>query len=168
MRDAQREALSLPNTAMAVTIDIGEAKNIHPKNKQEVGRRLALAARALAYPEDIAPKDLGGEHAGPRYARHDVENGTIRLGFSNTSALRARDYDPLRGFTIAGEDRVFRPAHVRIELKTIVVWHPQIKAPVAVRYAWADNPVANLINAAGLPASPFRTDDWPGVTAGKR
>ena len=153
---------------MAVTIDIGEANNIHPRNKQEVGRRLALAARALAYPDDMELDELGA-YAGPLFAKFAVEGGRVRLSFEHVGGgLQARDEDPLRGFTIAGEDKVFRLAHARIEGPNVIVWHPHVPKPAAVRYGWADNPVCNLINVEGLPASPFRTDDWPGVTAGRR
>jgi len=153
LREGQRLALAEPNTAMAVAIDIG-GDGIHPKNKQEVGRRLALAARAVAYGEQI-------EFAGPLYAAMAIEGATIRLSFTHAQGLRARANRPLEGFAIAGADRRFVWAEARIEGTTVVVSSPQVPAPVAVRYAFADNPACNLENAAGLPASPFRTDQWP-------
>lgn len=170
LRDAQRRALAVPRTGMAVAIDIGEARDIHPKNKQEVGRRLALCARALAYPDEIRGK-LDGPivSAGPLYQAVRFERGRARLTFTHRgTGLAIRGDGPLQGFTIAGSDRVFRKAQAALEDGQVLVWHPDISEPKAVRYAWADNPIANLANAEDLPASPFRTDDWPGVTAGKR
>ncbi|MHC4670466.1 MAG: sialate O-acetylesterase [Planctomycetota bacterium] len=156
LRDAQRHALAEPNTAMAVAVDIGEARDIHPKNKQEVGRRLALAAQALAY-AGARPRQEKVVFSGPLYESHAVRGREVVVRFRHVGGgLAARDGDALRGFAVAGADRRFLRAQARLE------------RPVAVRYAWADNPVCNLINAEGLPASPFRTDDWPGVTAGKR
>jgi len=168
LREAQLMALSLPNTGMAVAIDIGDAKDIHPKNKQEVGRRLALNARHLVYGEDVV-------NSGPIYKSMTVESGRIHLSFDyvdgglvmkNPGVLVIPGFDS--SFAIAGPDRKFRWARAKIDGKTVVVWHPDIKNPVAVRYAWASNPVATLYNKAGLPASPFRTDDWPGITRGKK
>ncbi len=153
LREGQRLALQEPNTAMAVAIDIG-GDGIHPKNKQDVGHRLALAARAVAYGEQI-------EFAGPLYAAMAIEGATIRLEFTHARGLRARANRPLEGFAIAGADRRFVWAEARIEGTTVVVSSPQVPAPVAVRYAFADNPAGNLENAADLPASPFRTDQWP-------
>lgn len=161
LREAQSMALSLPKTGMAVAIDIGEADDIHPKNKQEVGRRLALAALAIAYGKDVV-------YSGPLYESMSIEGNRIRLRFKHVDGgLVAKDGEGLKGFAIAGEDRKFVWAEARIEGDTVVVSSPQVPNPVAVRYAWADNPVCNLYNRAGLPASPFRTDDWPGVTAPK-
>lgn len=157
LREAQTKALSIENTGMAVTIDIGEADDIHPKNKQEVGRRLALQAMGRAYQSMLV-------HSGPMYREMKIEGNAIRLSFDNPhGGLEARG-GPLRGFAIAGEDRKFVWADARIEGLEVVVSSEAVPQPVAVRYAWADNPVANLYNGAGLPASPFRTDDWPGLT----
>jgi len=167
LRDAQRFALKEKNTAMAVTIDIGAANDIHPRNKQEVGRRLALAALANLYRDDL-DDEPAPVWAGPLYESHTVEGNKVILRFRFGNGLRARGDDPLIGFSIAGADKRFLWAHARIEGNTVIVRHPRIKAPVAVRYGWADNPICNLVNADGLPASPFRTDDWPGVTTGKR
>lgn len=160
LRESQVEALGLRNTGMAVTIDIGMSKNIHPTNKQEVGRRLALAARAVAYGEDVIP-------SGPLYRQLTSENGRLRVWFDYAAGgLEARGGEPLNGFLIAGEDGKFVAAEARIEGDTVVVSSPEVKRPVAVRYAWADDPVtANLVNKAGLPASPFRTDGWPDPVA---
>jgi len=160
LREAQTMTLSLPNTGMAVTIDIGEADNIHPQNKQDVGRRLALAARHVAYGERLV-------YSGPMYDSMRVEGGAIRLEFDHVGGgLVVRSGAPLKGFAIAGSDRKFVWADAKIDGDTVVVWSDQVPEPVAVRYAWAINPVCNLYNTEGLPASPFRTDDWPGMTEG--
>ena len=153
LREAQLMTLEMPHTGMAVAIDVGEANDIHPKNKQEVGRRLALNAEATVYFQDQ-------EYSGPIYGGAQIEEGKIRLSFRNAEGMKAQDGGPLKGFAIAGEDRVFRWADVEIQGDHIVVSSKEVPTPAAVRYAWADNPECNLINAAGLPASPFRTDDW--------
>ncbi len=160
LRESQVEALGLRNTGMAVTIDIGMSKDIHPTNKQEVGRRLALAARAIAYGEDVIC-------SGPLYRQLTSENGRLRVWFDHAAGgLEARGGGPLSGFLIAGEDGRFVAAEAQIEGETVVVSHPEVKRPVAVRYAWSDDPVtANLMNKAGLPASPFRTDAAPDAVA---
>jgi len=146
-------ALTVPNTGMAVTIDIGEAKDIHPKNKQDVGNRLALAARGLVYGEKIV-------YSGPIYDSMTVEGRAIRLKFRHVGGgLVARGGIPLRQFAIAGTDKKFVWADARIDGDTVVVSSDKVPQPVAVRYAWADNPEGcNLYNKEGLPASPFRTD----------
>ncbi len=157
LRESQTAALGLPNTGMAVAIDIGEADNIHPRNKQEVARRLCLAARAVAYGEDTTP-------SGPIYAGMTLEGKQIRVRFRYAgNGLKSRG-DRIEGFAIAGRDRRFVWADARIEGGTVVVSASSVPDPVAVRYAWADNPVCNLYNSEGLPASPFRTDSWPGTT----
>jgi sialate O-acetylesterase len=163
LREAQTMTLlTRPNTGMAVAIDIGDAKDIHPKNKQEVGRRLALNALKIAYEKNVAC-------SGPIYKSMKVEGNRIRIKFSHTDGgLAAKDSPTLKGFAMAGADHVFRWAEAKIDGNEILVWHKEIKNPVAVRYAWAANPVCNLYNGAGLPASPFRTDDWTGVTAGRK
>jgi sialate O-acetylesterase len=161
LREAQLMTLSLPKTGMAVAADIGDPCDIHPKNKQEVGRRLALAAQAIAYGKDVA-------YSGPIYESQTVEGDKIRLRFKHvTGGLMGRGGKPLRSFEIAGEDRKFVPAQAKIEGNTVVVRSDKVPRPVAVRYAWADYPACSLYNGTGLPASPFRTDDWPGVTADK-
>ncbi len=162
LREAQTMTLALPKTGMAVAIDIGDANDIHPRNKQDVGKRLALNALAIAYGKKVV-------YSGPLYERMRREGNAIRLYFKHVNGgLTTPNGEPLRGFAIAGADRRFVWAEARIEGNTVVVSSPQVLEPVAVRYAWADNPVCNLYNRAGLPASPFRTDDWPGVTQGRR
>jgi sialate O-acetylesterase len=160
LREAQTMTLSLPNTGMAVIIDIGEANDIHPRNKQDVGTRLALNARKLVYGEDIP-------YSGPMYHSMKTEDNKIRIFFDHIyEGLAAKDGKKLMGFAIAGEDKKFVWANAVIDGKTVIVSSPQVKQPVAVRYAWAANPVCNLYNSADLPASPFRTDNWPGITVG--
>jgi len=158
LREAQAmTAKSVPNSGLAVAIDIGEANDIHPKNKAEVGRRLALCALAQTYGQKI-------EFSGPWYKSSKAEGKTIRLSFDHVDGgLVAKD-GQLRGFAIAGEDRKFVWAQASIDGKQVVVSAPEVEKPVAVRYAWDINPVCNLYNQAGLPAVPFRTDDWPGIT----
>ncbi len=154
LRQAQAMALELRGTAMAVTIDIGESQDIHPKNKQDVGERLALGARHIAYGESLV-------YSGPLFRQLTRENNRLRVWFDHAGGgLQTRGSGPLKGFVVAGEERVFFPAEARIEGGTVVVSSSDVPAPVAVRYAWADDPENNLINAEGLPASPFRSDDW--------
>lgn len=155
LREAQAAALSEPNTGMAVTIDVGEALDIHPKDKRTVGQRLAKWALAETY-------GRGGVPSGPLYASSTCEaNGRMRIRFNHAAGLQTRDGCPLRHVAIAGIERIFVTAQSAIEGETLVVWHPEILRPAAVRYAWAENPEGcNLVNGAGLPASPFRTDSW--------
>lgn len=153
LREAQLQTLLLENTGMAVTIDIGDAKDIHPKNKQDVGKRLALNARAKTYGENIA-------YSGPLYESHRIEGNKIRIRFKNAEkGLKSNDGSALKGFAIAGPDHKFHWAEAAIEGAEVVVSSPEVLFPVAVRYAWADNPECNLYNTENLPASPFRTDD---------
>ncbi|MEM6345717.1 MAG: sialate O-acetylesterase [Bacteroidota bacterium] len=164
LREAQSMTLSLPKTGEAVIIDIGEADDIHPRNKQDVGLRLALAALHVAYEQEIV-------YSGPRFKKASFRSGKATLEFEHIgSGLVANDrYGYLKGFAIAGEDRQWHWAQAYIEGDKVVVSSSNVANPVAVRYAWADNPDdANLYNAEGLPASPFRTDDWPMITAGVR
>jgi sialate O-acetylesterase len=162
LREAQLMTLSLHNTGMAVTIDIGEANNIHPKNKQDVGKRLALWALAKTYRKDIV-------YSGPLYKSMEVQDNKIVLHFNHVNGgLVARDGETLRGFAIAGENQKFVWADAKIVGDNVVVSSDQVPEPVAARYAWADNPLCNLYNKEVLPASPFRTDDWPGVTFGRK
>lgn len=162
LREAQTMTLCLPNAGMATIIDIGEANNIHPKNKQDVGKRLALWALARTYGKDVV-------YSGPIYRSMKVEGGKIRLSFDHVgSGLVAGDGEALQGFAIAGADRKFVWAEANIDGRTVVVGSDQVASPVAVRYAWADNPVCNLYNKENLPAGPFRTDDWPGATVDAR
>lgn len=158
LREAQLITLSESNTGMAVTIDIGNAEDIHPKNKQEVGRRLALNALKIAYDKDII-------HTGPIYKSMQIEGNKIRLTFENVGeGLKSSNEKALVGFSIAEADKNFNWAKAEIIDNQVVVWNPEIENPVSVRYAWASNPICNLVNSADLPASPFRTDDWPGIT----
>jgi len=163
VREAQAMTLSLPNTAMATAIDIGEANNIHPRNKQEVGRRLALLALARIYGKK------GLVDSGPVYKSMFIEGATIRISFENPGGgLATRDDGTPKGFAIAGENRRFVWADANIDGDAIVLKCADVPKPVAVRYAWADNPdTANVVNKAGLPAYPFRTDDWPVGSTGK-
>ncbi len=161
LREAQTMTLSLPNTGMALAIDIGEANDIHPKNKQDVGKRLALNALKIAYGKDLV-------HSGPMYKSVKFKNGKAYLSFSETgSGLIVKDkYGYLKGFSIAGNDRKFVWAKAELEKSgSVIVYSENVKEPVAVRFGWADNPDdLNLYNKEGLPANPFRTDDWPGIT----
>ena len=162
LREAQTQTLHLGNTGMAVTIDIGDAFDIHPKNKQEVGRRLALAARAQTYGEKIP-------YSGPMYDTYQIEGNKIRIYFKHTDGgLKTKNNEIPKGFTIAGVDHKFHWADAVIDGNSIVVSSPEVAFPIAVRYAWADNPICNLYNGADLPASPFRTDDWQGITYGNK
>lgn len=157
LREAQTMTAALPNNGQAVIIDVGEEKDIHPKDKQTVGARLVMLALAKTYGK-------GNEWSGPMYDKMAVENGKIRLTFTHADGMATKDGGPVKGFAIAGEDKKFVWAEAKIDGKSIIVSSPEVAAPVAVRYAWADNPETNLYNAAGLPAVPFRTDDWPGCT----
>jgi len=156
LRESQRKTLALPNTGMAVTIDIGEWNDIHPFNKKDVGKRLALAAEKVAYGEnDIV-------YSGPSYESMKKEGDKVTLTFSSIgSGLMVKGSDTLEGFAIAGPDHHFVWANAKIDGNKVVVWSKNVSNPVAVRYGWADNPEdANLFNKQGLPASPFRTDNW--------
>ena len=161
LREAQSMTLKLPHTGQAVIIDIGAARNIHPKNKQDVGKRLALIALAKDYGQDVV-------YSGPTYKSKTVTDGKVVLSFDDLGGGLVARGGTLKGFAVAGTDRKFVWADAKIVGKTIVVSSPKVKQPVAVRYAWADNPVCNLYNKAGLPASPFRTDTWPGITVKNR
>ncbi len=149
LRDAQRKTLQVPGTGMAVTIDIGEADNIHPANKQEVGRRLSLIALAQVYGEDVV-------YSGPLVDSVALKDSKLRVRFDHVGGgLKTSDGQAPVGFAVAGNDGRFVWAQARIEGDAVVVWSEQVPDPVAVRYAWADNPVANLYNDEGLPASSF-------------
>jgi sialate O-acetylesterase len=164
LREAQTMTLSLPRTGEAVIIDIGEATDIHPRNKQDVGRRLALNAMHDTY----GRTDL--VWSGPRFASMAVEGSSAVIGFEtfgSTLAVRNK-YGYVEGFAVAGADRVFHWAQARVTADgKVVVSSDKVTRPVAVRYAWSNNPEANLFNAEGIPAAPFRTDDWQGMTAGR-
>ncbi|MDZ4286802.1 MAG: 9-O-acetylesterase, partial [Prosthecobacter sp.] len=158
IREAQLRVLDVPKTGMAIAIDVGESKDIHPKNKKVVGQRLALWALGSVYGEQVPAT------SGPLPAGNEVRKGEIVVRFAHTNGgLVAKD-GPLTGFIIAGADRAWKPASARIEGTTVIVSAPNVPQPVAVRYAWAPDPVCNLYNGAGLPASPFRTDTWETLT----
>jgi len=160
--EAQLKTLSLPQTGMAVTTDIGNVKDIHPKNKQEVGRRLALWALALAHDKQLV-------HSGPLYEGMKVEGSKIRVAFKHVGGgLQAKGDDGLTHFEIAGADEKFVAAKATIDGETVVVESDDVAKPVAVRFAWKDTAEPNLFNAEGLPASPFRTDNFQMVTADRR
>jgi sialate O-acetylesterase len=164
LREAQTMTQDrLPNTGQAVIIDIGEAANIHPRNKLEVGKRLARWALARDYGRDIVCQS-------PRYESMEVNDGAVIVKFKDVGGgLRTVDAAEVQGFAIAGEDRKWVWAEARIIAPDeVAVSSKEVAAPLAVRYAWADNPVCNLYNNVGLPVTPFRTDDWPGVTVDAR
>jgi sialate O-acetylesterase len=158
LREAQALATKvLPKVGMAVITDVGEEKDIHPKKKEPVGARLALAARAIGYGEDIV-------YSGPTYKSVKIRDGKATVSFNHVgNGLEARGGE-LKGFAIAGIDKKFVWAKAEIQGDKVVVSSPDVSEPVAVRYGWADYPVVNLWNKNGLPASPFRTDDFPMIT----
>lgn len=162
LREAQLlTSEAVAGSGLAVAVDVGLADDIHPTDKQTVGERLSLVARRVAYGENIAS-------SGPLYQSHKIEGGAIRLTFAHADGgLNARGGGKLTGFAIAGADHKFHWADARIEGNDIVVSSADVPMPLAVRYAWADNPDCNLYNGAGLPASPFRTDAWEGLTVGR-
>src|SRR5215218_1448624 len=156
LRDAQSAALALPKTAQAVIIDIGDEKDIHPRNKRDVGARLALAARYVAYRQSV-------EHVGPTHRAHVVRGKEIVVRFDHAGGglVSRPNGGAVGGFAIAGADRRFVWADARVEGNTVIVSSPGVAAPVAVRYAWGNNPTrASLYSREGLPAVPFRTDTW--------
>ncbi len=152
MREAQAKSLAIPHTGMAVTIDIGDEKDIHPRNKRDVGKRLARLARVGTYRQPGVP-------CGPLFREASIEGGAIRISFDHTEGgLVSKSGEP-RGFSIAGADKRFVNAVAHIEGATVKISSPEVPSPAFVRYAWADNPAAaNLCNTEGLPAAPFRTD----------
>jgi sialate O-acetylesterase len=161
LREAQSmTAKKLPHCGISVAIDIGEGANLHPKNKQDVGHRLALIALAKDYGKKI-------EYSGPDYQSMEIHGSSIRVSFTHIGGGLEAKGGKLTGFAVAGTDRRFEWADAVIDGDTVVVSSPQVPSPVAVRYAWASNPVCSLYNKSGLPASPFRTDDWPGITQPK-
>ncbi len=160
IRESQAAALELENTGLTVTLDIGDADDIHPPNKRDVGARLALNALRVAYCRDVLD-------SGPTYAGmvDEAEEAAIRISYDNVGdGLATVGGKALAGFAIAGADRKFRWAQAEIDGDTVVVRSDLVRHPAAVRYAWASNPLCNLTNDSGLPAAPFRTDDWPGIT----
>ncbi|HEY5741814.1 MAG TPA: sialate O-acetylesterase [Terrimicrobiaceae bacterium] len=165
VREAQLMSLKLPHTGMAVAIDAGEEDDVHPRNKKDIGHRLALAALAKAYGKDV-------DYSGPIFKSMRVEKGEARVSFDHVNTgLVTPDDAPVKGFALAGDDRKYEFARARIEGDQIIVWNDELPEPVAVRYAWANNPAgANLYSRTRggelLPASPFRSDDWPGKSFG--
>jgi sialate O-acetylesterase len=158
LREAQTLTLSQPSTGMACIIDIGEADNIHPTNKQEVGRRLALNANKLVYKQNCVA-------SGPMYKSYSKKGNRIRISFTNAATgLITKGGGEVRGFAIAGKDKQFYWTTAAIEGDKVVVYCDKVSDPESVRYAWANNPECNLINSEGLPAVPFRTDNWKGIT----
>jgi sialate O-acetylesterase len=165
LREAQSMALQVPRTGMAVALDLGNPDDIHPLNKQDVGHRLALEARRVAYGE----KDVIS--SGPTYRSMKVEGNKARLTFDHVGGglvLKDTSGPHLKGFAIAGADRKFVWAQGKLEGNTLVLYNDQVPTPVAVRYAWGNSPFVNLYNKENLPASSFRTDTWPGITEGKK
>lgn len=164
LREAQSMTLSLPNTGQAVIIDKGEANDIHPRDKWTVGERLAVAAKKVAYGMDVV-------YSGPTFKNMEVAGNKVRIIFDNLgSGLEINDkYGYVKGFAVAGKDKVFHWANAYQDGNDIIVYSDKVSQPVAVRYGWADNPDdVNVYNAEGLPASPFRTDSWEGITFGKK
>ncbi len=159
VREAQAQIISLPKTGFAVTIDAGDPDNVHPKDKEPVGERLALIALANTYGQKL-------EYSGPVYSSAHVEGNAIRIHFTHVDGGLVAKGGALEWFQIAGADQHFVDAQATIDGDTVVVKSASVSAPVAVRYAWANYPFGcNLYNAAGLPAAPFRTDDWDALTA---
>ena len=154
VREAMLKTLTLPKTGMAIAIDVGEANDIHPKNKQAVGHRLAQWALGTVYAQKVPAT------SGPLPAGHEIRGREIVLRFKHTDGGLVAQGGPLTGFIVAGSDHIWRPAQARLVGNTVVVSSPEVAAPIAARYAWENLPTCNLFNAAGLPASPFRTDDW--------
>ena len=163
LRESQTKTLAQKNTGMALAIDLGEAFDIHPKNKQDVGKRLALAAQKISYNKNIV-------HSGPQYKSLKIEDDKAIISFDYVgSGLEVKGTsDQLKEFEIAGDNQRFYKASAKIEGDHVIVWSDKVNNPVAVRFAWANNPAEfNLYNKEGLPAVPFRTDNWKGVTDGK-
>jgi sialate O-acetylesterase len=153
IREGQAQTLTLPQTGMAVAIDLGEHDNIHPRNKQEVGRRLALIAETRLY-------GIPGDDSGPMFTGATREGSALRVHFTHADNGLIAHQNPVQSLELAGADKVFHSAQGRIEGETLLVSSPDVKDPVAVRYAWSNDPEANLFNGAGLPAAPFRSDTW--------
>ena len=162
LREAQLLTLKqVPNTGLAVTIDVGDPRDLHPYRKLEVGQRLALWALGATYKEPI-------EYSGPLYESAQIDGGEVRVNFTHVGyGLEPRGDAHLSGFAVAGSDRKFHWAEAHVDGDTVVVTSREVSHPVAVRYGWGDSPHCNLFNRNGLPASPFRTDDWPGITGGQ-
>ncbi len=162
LREAQAlTARSVANSGLAVTIDTGDPDSLHPRDKIEVGERLALVALAKHYGEKIA-------YSGPTFAYGEIIPGAMKLHFDHVDGGLVVKGEKLEEFSIAGEDRRWYWADAKIEGDTVIVSSAQVPEPKAVRYAWQSNPLATLFNGAGLPAGPFRTDDWAGMTEGRK
>jgi len=163
LREAQTMALQLPHTGMATIIDIGEANDIHPTNKHDVGKRLALNALKITYGKNVVPH-------GPMFKSMEIKKNKVIISFDECATeLVTSDKKAPKGFAVAGKDKKFYWATAKIvDGNKIELTCSKVKEPVAVRYAWANNPEVNLYNKEGLPAVPFRTDDWPGLTVGKK
>jgi sialate O-acetylesterase len=158
LREAQAlTASTVPHSGLAVTIDIGDANDIHPKNKKPVGERLALLALAQEYGKAVVS-------SGPVYRQMKTEGSGIRLSFDHADGGLKVQGEKLGEFSIAGADHKWHWAEAKLDGNEIVVTSPEVPRPLAVRYAWQTNPVATLFNGAGLPAVPFRTDEWPAIT----
>jgi sialate O-acetylesterase len=158
LRDAQAfTARTVTNCALAVTVDTGEANNIHPQDKQIVGDRLALCALANEYGMKITS-------AGPTFVSATSQAGALKLDFTNTDGGLVVKGGKLGEFSVAGKDHQWHWAEAKIQGDSVIVSSADVPDPIAARYAWQANPKATLFNGAGLPATPFRTDDWPGIT----
>jgi sialate O-acetylesterase len=157
LREAQLMVLRIANTGLVVTIDLGEANDVHPHKKADVGERLAVTA----YGKNVV-------YSGPLYESMHVEGDRVSTRFKQVGSGLAAHGDELKGFAVAGTDHVFHWANALIEDDPVVVSSSEVPAPVAVRYAWEANPDCNLFDKEGIPASPFRTDDWPGMTASEK
>ena len=156
IRESMMKTLELPKTGMAITIDLGDAKDIHPKNKQDVGKRLSFWALGTVYGKNVLAI------SGPLPAGSSISGNAITVSFKHTNGgLMSMNGAALTGFQVAGEDKQWKAAEAKIVGETVVVSSPEVAQPAAVRYAWKDWPEYSLANGAGLPASPFRTDDWP-------
>jgi sialate O-acetylesterase len=153
LREAQMQTLSVPKTGMAVTLDIGTAITVHPSNKVDVGERLARWALAKDYKKKIS-------YSGPIYKSFKIKNNAVILSFDYSDGLKLKVNNSKTYFQISGEDSVFKPATVSVKRTSLVVTSPEVKKPIAVRYAWDNVVEATLFNRAGLPASSFRTDNW--------
>lgn len=159
IRESMLKTLALPHTGMAIAIDIGDVGNIHPANKQEVGRRLSLWALGTVYGKKVAAT------SGPLPASHEIKGAEVIVTLSHADGLKTRDGGAVKGLQLAGVDKQWKPASAKIDGAKLIVTSPDVAAPVALRYAWLDNPETNLVNVADLPASPFRTDDWAPIPA---
>jgi sialate O-acetylesterase len=162
LREAQLLASqTLPNVGLVVTTDLADDRDLHPRRKREVGERLAAAAKAIAYSQNVA-------YSGPVFEKQTINGDKIILSFKHVGSGLAAVDGPLQGFAIAGEDKKFVNATARIDGDTVVVSSDKVSHPIAVRFGWADFPIVNLRNKDGLPACPFRTDDFPATTLDKK